>query len=96
MQSLVRFGTFPLMFETTLDSFLKGMRGTFKRAFPCEHYLSGHKRAVMKHKKNHRFLLISRLRVVVESSANTKEAIKQWSKHRTCMNKGCEVDFSAS
>ena len=42
------------------------------------------------------FRMISILRVFVESSTNTKEAIKQRSRNRACIYEKNEVDFSAS
>ena len=37
-QSLVIFDTFSLMYETALDSFLKGIWRTFKKPFACERH----------------------------------------------------------
>ena len=96
LQSLVILNRFSLLYETKLDSFLKGAWSTFKKGFACERHLSGHERKVLEHCKNQCFSLISILRVFVESSANTKEAIKQRSRNITCMCKRFEVAFSAS
>ena len=96
LQSLVIFNRFSLVYETKLESFLKGAWSTFKIGFAWKHHLRGHERKLLEQCKNHGFPMISILRVFVESSANTKEAIKQRSKNRTCIYERLEVDFSAS
>ena len=50
----------------------------------------------MEHCKNLCFSMIFIRRVCVESVAVDKAAIKRWSKHRTCIYEGFELNFSAS
>ena len=95
LQSLIIWNKFSFVYETKLESFLKAAWSTFKIGFAWEHHLSGHERKFLEHCKNHCFSMISILRVFVESTTNTKEAVKQRSRNRTCIHKGLEVDFSA-
>ena len=96
LQLLVILNRCSLVYETKLDAFLKGAWSTFKKGFACERHLSGHERNLLEHRKHNGCLMISILRVFVEFSANTKEAIKQRSRNRTCVCERLEVDFSAS
>ena len=96
LQSVLILNRFSFVYETRLESFFKGACSTLKKGFAFERRLSGQERKLLEHCKDFGFSMISILRVRGGWGANTREAIKQQSRNRTCIYESLEVNFSAS